>query len=257
MYEKSLQHGFYLLVYMCCCFQSCCPLPQKGINRDVNFVQSLDFDYLKIDASIAYQDHAYRRGNAHVKLRIKKDHIIWFSVLGPWGIEILRGVATPVGVTLLNRIQKTYAIYDYATLSTLWPGPWDYALLQALLLGELVHTPNPHKVVQQHAQQTVIQQQKEAWTLTHCINPTLKKVAKLVALSSQGSWQVTYDQFKPCQGGLLSRRAILTWYCRTTPTKPAMTLTLKAMKPQWPTKALHFPCSIPVQYEKKQAVLDW
>jgi Domain of unknown function (DUF4292) len=244
------QHCFWLLVWACC-FQACLPVPQKGPSKAEHPVQSLDFKYLKIGANVDYRDNTYRRGSAQVKFRIKKDQLIWFSVLGPWGIEIFRGIATPAGVTLRNRMQKTYAVYDYAALGTLWPAPWSYVLLQALLLGELAHAHDPHEVIQQDEQQVVIQQQKEAWTLTQFINPTLKKIEKLLATAIQGSFVATYNQFKPCQGGLLCRRATLAWYCRTTPAQPTWTVTLKGMQAQWSTKPLRFPLSMPTQYEKK------
>ena len=209
-----------------------------------------------MSTTISYQDHARRYSSAYVTFRIKKDHLIWFSILAPWGIEVLRGLITPAGITLLNHIQKAYYVYDYATLRALWPVPWNYALLQALLLGELANASTPQKFMQKNARPVVIQQ-KEAWTLTHFIHPTLKKVEKLVAATGQGTCVATYSQFKPYQGGLLSRRAILTWYCCTAPIQPAMTLILKGIKPQWPKKVLCFPFSIPASYEKKQVILDW
>jgi Domain of unknown function (DUF4292) len=251
MRQRSLQHYFWLLLSICWCFQACCPIPQKRLGHHAYFVQALDFEYLKIEANVAYQDHTHRRGSAHVKLRIKKDQLIWFSVLGPWGIEILRGIATPVSITLLDRMKKTCTVYDYETLGARWPGPWDYMFIQAVLLGELAHAYDPHEVVQQNSQQSVIQQQKEVWTLTHFINPTLKKIEKLVATARQSSFVATYNQFKPCQGGLLFGRATLTWYCYTTSAQPALTLVLKGMQVQRSTKPLHFPFAMPTQYEKK------
>ena len=256
MNRWCLRHSFWLLVWACC-FQDCRPVPQKGPSKDECRVQSLAFEYLKMSTTISYQDHAHHYSSAYVKFRIKKDHLIWFSILAPGGIEVLRGLITPAGITLLNHMQKAYCVYDYATLRALWPGPWDYALLQALLLGELANASTPHKVVQKNAQQVVMQQQKAAWTLTHFIHPTLKKAEKLVAATGQGTCVAAYSQFKPYQGGLLSRCAILTWYCCTAPTQPAMTLILKGMKPQWPKKVLCFPFSIPASYEKKQVILDW
>jgi len=256
MNRWCLRHSFWLLAWACC-FQDCCPVPKKGASKDECRVQSLDFEYLKMSTTVGYQDPTHHYGSGYVKFRIKKDHLIWFSVLGPWGIEVLRGIMTPTSITLLNHMQKAYYVYDYATLRSLFPGPWDYALLQAVLLGELAYAYGPHEVIQQNSQQAVIQQQKKTWTLTHIIHPTLKKVEKLVAVTGQGSCVAAYDQFKPCQGGLLFRRATLTWYYRTAPTQPAMTLVLKGMQAQWPKKSLCFPFSIPAHYEKKQAILDW
>ena len=242
------------------CFQACLPVPQKGPspNTDECLVQTLDFEYLKIGTTIGYIDHTHRYSSAYVNFRIKKDSLIWFSVLTPWGIEILRGIITSQGITLLNHMQKAYYVYDYATLRVLYPGPWDYALLQALLLGELAHSSSINEVIEQNAQHTVIQQQRKAWTLTHFIDPSLRKVEKLIATAIQGSFVASYEQFRSYQGdSLLFRRATLGWYRCTDPTQPAMTIILKNRKVQWPKKPLHFPFSIPVQYEKKQTILDF
>ena len=256
MYKRYLRHGFRLLVWACY-FQACHPVPQKGTRKDGGLVQSLAFEYLRIGATVGYQDQESYYDSVYVRFRVKKDHVIWFSVLTPWGIEIFRGIITPTRITFLNDRRKAYYVYDYVTLRSFWPGPWNYASLQALLLGELSHDTAPQKIIQKTAQQIVMQQKKEAWLLTYFLNPTLRKVEKLIATANHGRLVALYNLFKPCQGGLLFRRATLTWYYRTAPTQPAMILTLKGMQPQWPKKPLLFPFSIPAHYEKKQALQNW
>ncbi|MCU0318229.1 MAG: DUF4292 domain-containing protein [Amoebophilaceae bacterium] len=226
-------------------------MPQKIPIHDECLVQPLDFEYLKIGATIEYQDLTHQHSSAYVKFRIQKDHLIWFSVLGLWGMEILRGVVTPTSITLLNRVQKTYTVYDYATLCILWPGPWDYALLQALLLGELAHPHAPQDLIQRGAQGVVIQQKKAKWLLAYHIHPALQKIDRLVVKAKQGSMMATYQQFKPYIGGLLCMQATMTWYCHAVPAQPAITLALKGIQAQWSQKPLCFPFSIPARYEKK------
>lgn len=252
MNKRHFVHGFWLLVWACC-LQTCRPVPQKVRTADTHPVQALDFEYLKISTTISYRDQSQHSGTAYVKFRIKKDCLIWFSVLMPWGMEGLRGIITPTGITLLNRRQKVHYTYDYTALRALWPGPWDYALLQSLLLGELAHTTHnaTHNATRKIAQNGVIQQHKAAWKLTHFIHPTLKKVEKLVATAMQGSFVATYKEFKPCQGGHLFERATIHWYYHTTPTQPAMTVTLRGTQAQGSKKPLHFPFSIPEWYEKQ------
>ena len=251
MNKRGLGYDFLLLVCACCCFQACCSIPQKIPRHDKCLVQPLNFEYLKIGATIEYQDLARQCGSAYVRFRIQKDHRIWFSVLGLWGIEILRGVVTPIGVTLLDRVQKTCTVYDYATLRTLWPGPWDYALLQALVLGELAYPYAPQALIEQGAQRVVIQQRKAKWSLVYHIHPALKKIEKLVVEAKQSSMMAIYQQFKPYSGGLLFRQATMTYHFRTMQMQPAITLTLKGVQAQWSQKPLCFPFSIPARYEKK------
>lgn len=250
MRRQRWRYCFWLLVGSCC-WQACRPAPQRSPSRSDQLVQPLAFEYLKLSTTLSYHNAAPQYSSAYVKLRLQKDQCIWFAVFMPWGIEVMRGLITPTGVTLLDHMQKTYAVYDYATLRSLWPGPWDYPLVQALLLGELAQAYVAQEVVQEKEQQAVIQQQKEAWTLYHLVNLALSKVEKLVATASQGTLIATYHQFKPCQGGLLFGQASLNWYDYTAPTTPAITVTLAEIKAEWPKKPLKFPFVIPAHYEKR------
>ena len=242
---------YYWLLIGAGCWQSCLFLPQKSPVSHERPIQALDFEYLTLHATISYRQEGQSQRSAQVRLRLQKDQCIWWSVLGPLGIEILRGMATPTGVTLLNRTQKTYHIYDYATLQSLWPGPWNYALIQALLLGELARAHKPREVIQSNAQEIVIQQQIGAWMLNHLVNRDLGKLERLVAKGPRGTFIADYHQFKAYQEGLLFKKAAFNWYYGTTTTSPAMTVKLAGLRPRWSQKPLRFPFVIPANYEKR------
>ncbi|MEL6358446.1 MAG: DUF4292 domain-containing protein, partial [Bacteroidota bacterium] len=76
----------------------------------------MKFEYLKLSTAISYSEAGQPPRKASIQFRIQKDRYIWFTITGPWGVEILRGIVTPMSVTLLNRAQKTYYVYDYMTL---------------------------------------------------------------------------------------------------------------------------------------------
>lgn len=252
--KQHLQYVFWLLLGGYCC-QACYPALQKGTIKDDECpAQFLAFEYLKIGAVVDYQDQKNTPSRVHIRLRIKKDQLIWFSVSAPWGLEVLRGIITPVSITLLNHAQKAYYVYDYVTLRTIRPGPWDYTLLQALLLGELPCTTASYKTIQKNAQTIVMQQKKIGWTLTYFLNPTLKRVEKSIVTANKGSLVTTYNLFKPDQGSLLFKRATLAWYDRATPMRPNITVTLKGLRSKQSQKPLPFPFSIPAHYEKKQTM---
>mmetsp|Transcript_971 Transcript_971/g.2377 ORF Transcript_971/g.2377 Transcript_971/m.2377 type:complete len:256 (-) Transcript_971:853-1620(-) len=255
MNKQYVQCVFWLLVWVCC-FSTCLPVPQRENRTDDYLVQPLVFEYLKIGATIHYQGQAYQDKQVYINFRIKKDHLIWFSVLVPGGIEIFRGIITTNGITLLNRMQKVYYAYDYAMLYSLWPGPWDYTLLQALLLGELPSIVTTREVLPSNARKTMLQYEKNEWTLTYFIHPLLKKVEKVIATAKQGSWIAVYNQYTSCQGGLFYRWLTLHWYYGASPTHAAVRLTFKRRSIHWPKKLLRFPFSIPAQYEKKEATFS-
>ena len=235
-----------------CCWQACSlPLPQRSPGSNEGLVQPLDFTYLMLSTAISYREADQPRRKAYARFRIQKDQCIWFTITGPLGIEILRGMATPAGITLLNRTQKTYQVYDYPSLRALWPGPWDYRLMQALLLGELGRAYTPQEVIQGHTHEAIIQQKQGAWWLNYFVNPSLGKLEKLLAKSLQGTFTAAYQQFKPYQEGLLFKKATLSWHNDTTNDIPAITVKLAGLKPRWSQKPLKFPFSIPPGYEKK------
>ena len=251
MHRQFWRFYFWLLVGSCC-WQACLPVPQKSPRESTQEVQALDFEYLKLTATVHYYNATKRPcRSGYVKLRLQKDRCIWFTLSGPWGIEVMRGMITPAGVVLLYHMQKAYAVYDYTTLRSLWPGPWDYPSIQALLLGELTQAYTAQEVVQKHDQQAVIQQQKGVWRLEHTVNLALGKVEQLVATASQGTIVATYSKFKPRPGGLLFGQAKLSWYDHLAATMPARSVKLTKVKAQWPKKALKFPFAIPAHYEEK------
>ncbi len=239
---------FWILVWGQC-WQACLPGPQRSLSRSNQLVQPLEFEYLKLSATISCHNTKHSFGNAYVKFRVQKDQCIWFTVLLPGGIEIMRGMITTNGIALLNHIQKTYAVYDYKTLQSLWPGPWGYSLIQALLLGEPI-LERKNKIVQKNDRRVVIQQQKGAWFLSQQVNVGLGKMEELVATNDRENIRASYSYFKPTQRGLLFGQASFSWCCHKIANEPAITVTLAGVKAQWPQKALKFPFNIPAHYEK-------
>ena len=250
MSRPFLKQCLWLLVWGCC-WQACRPVPQKSPVLGDRLVQPLDFEYLKLGASILCVTDEHQYSSAYIRFRIHKDQCIWFSVSVAWGVEVMRGMVTPKDITLVNHIQQVYHVYDYAALGTAGAGPWDYALLQAVLLGELTRAYTAQEVIQEDAQQAMIQQHKAPWVINHLVNPALGKVEKLVASTLSGKLIAVYDQFKPYPGGLLFRQAKVHWYPCPAPAAPTLQVTLRRAKARWPKKPLSFPFSIPKHYEKK------
>lgn len=238
---------FWLLIGSYC-WQACVLLPQRSLGPSHSLIQPLDFKHLALSTNIRYYEAGKLQRRAYIKLRLQKNHGIWFSVLGPWGIEFLRGMITPVGITLLNHVHKTYHYYDYATLQTLWPGPWDYGLVQSVLLGELAQPYKPNELMKKSEEKIVVKQQKGVWILNHLLNKTLGRLEKLSAKGPQGAFTATYQQFKAYQQGMLFREAAFSWHDGINPT---MTLELVKLTPKWSETPLKLPFIIPAAYEKR------
>lgn len=70
-------------------------------------------------------------------LRIRKDSVIWISVSALLGIEVARIQITPDSLKLMNRINKTYWVADFAEADQLLGVSVNYKQLESALVGQI------------------------------------------------------------------------------------------------------------------------
>ncbi len=69
-------------------------------------------------------------------LRMKKDSIVWMSIMGPMNIEAARVLITPDSFQLLNKMGNEYAGRNFSFLSNWLLFPVSFPMLQQILAGE-------------------------------------------------------------------------------------------------------------------------
>ncbi len=107
-----------------------------------NMVKSVpSFSYLNAKLGVNYQKEGKEPIQFRVQMRMKKDSIIWMSLVPAMGIEAARVVLTADSVKLLNRLKKNYVLGSYHLLDSLMHTSINFDMLQALLLGENLHYP--------------------------------------------------------------------------------------------------------------------
>lgn len=89
----------------------------------------------KIAVSYASEKQSQSFG---VRVRLKKDSIIWLSITPALGIEIVRLTVTPDTIKLLNRLEKKYFVDSYDNAKEILKVDIDFSVLQAVLTGEFV-----------------------------------------------------------------------------------------------------------------------
>ncbi|MCK5823172.1 MAG: DUF4292 domain-containing protein [Bacteroidales bacterium] len=97
-------------------------------------VKSNELDYNSY--SIKYSAKINLKGSENSVngiLRIKKDSAIWISVSPGFGVELMRLLATPDSVKLLNKLNNTYFVGDYTYLNKIFNFQFDYYSLQSIL----------------------------------------------------------------------------------------------------------------------------
>jgi hypothetical protein len=97
-------------------------------------VQNLEFTYLNARGQLKLEDKGQSTSSGYA-LRMKKDSIIWVSVLPGLGIEAARFKMTRDSVYVMNRIHKEYTATSYDFLSNRFQVELDFNVVQAILLG--------------------------------------------------------------------------------------------------------------------------
>jgi len=77
-----------------------------------------------------------KENNVNGLIRIKKDSAIWISVSPGFGVEVMRILASPDSVKLLNKLNTTYFAGDYSYLNKLFNFKFDYNSLQSIFTNE-------------------------------------------------------------------------------------------------------------------------
>ncbi len=99
------------------------------------------FTYFAGKLAVNYQNGDKEPMSFRVQIRVKKDSIIWMSLVPAMGIEAARVVMTQDSVKLLNRLKKDYLLGNYHLLDSLMHTRINYAMIQALLFADIVHYP--------------------------------------------------------------------------------------------------------------------
>jgi hypothetical protein len=73
-----------------------------------------------------------------VRMRMKKDSIIWLSITPGLGIEAVRVVITPDSIQMVNRIEQKYFSESFSKTNEVLKLEVSFELLQSALTGEFV-----------------------------------------------------------------------------------------------------------------------
>jgi hypothetical protein len=112
------------------------PLKEEGPDSLYSRLKDneLRFDWLSAKFDASY-DQKRNSNNFKGQVRVRKDSLIWVSIIPALGIELFRMVITTDSVKYVNRFNKEYFLGDYALVSRFLQIHIDFDILQALILG--------------------------------------------------------------------------------------------------------------------------
>lgn len=109
--------------------------------RAIKLYKLVEGNQLKFNTlSIKFNANIEKSGESHSlsgTIRIKKDSLIWISIVPALGIEAARMMITKDTIKFINRINSTFYNGNYSYLNNMMNLDIDFSLLQAMLTNEL------------------------------------------------------------------------------------------------------------------------
>jgi hypothetical protein len=108
----------------------------------------IDFNTFSAKIKMDYRDSKDRKYDFNAFVRIRKDSVIWVSVIAALGIEAFRVMITPDSVAILDKLEKTVQYQRVEYLQQITQLPFDFRTLQDLIIGNPVYTEGDVKSFQ-------------------------------------------------------------------------------------------------------------
>ena len=127
-----------LLSFSCSPSRHVMKAPIKEEGADYLFAKlkqnELKYDWFSAKFSAEYSN-GKKENSFNGQIRIRKDSLIWISLIPMLGIEAVRIMISQDSVKMINRLNDSYFIGDYEYVNRFLNSNIDYDLLQAFLLG--------------------------------------------------------------------------------------------------------------------------
>jgi hypothetical protein len=108
----------------------------------------IEFNTFSAKIKVDYRDNKDRKYDFNAFVRIRKDSVIWVSVIAALGIEAFRVMITPDSVAILDKLEKTIQYQRVEYLQQITQLPFDFRTLQDLIIGNPVYTEGDVKSFQ-------------------------------------------------------------------------------------------------------------
>lgn len=100
----------------------------------------IDFNTFSAKIKVDYRDSKDRKYDFNAFVRIRKDSVMWVSVIATLGIEAFRVLITPDSVIILDKVNKTVQYKPATYLREITQLPGDFNTLQDLIIGNPIFT---------------------------------------------------------------------------------------------------------------------
>jgi len=242
----------FLLIFSACKKNNVLQGTATPVKIDKVNVLNLDFTYFNAKGRMQVEEEGDKISSG-VTVRIRKDSVIWISVVPGLGIEAARIRITQDSVHMLNRLKKEYFAGDYAIIKQKFKVDINFNLLQAILLGNYIPANNSEEKIimekpYQHSRQEVAN-----LLIDQFLDPERFKLKKITIKdqSNKNSIAVDYSQFELLGDKPFAKSAlIVVQQGEGDKVKGAIT-SIEYNKISLNESTLTFPFAVPQGYKKQ------
>jgi len=217
-------------------------------------IENVDFKYLTAKSKISFKSKDQDIDNANVSIRMRKDSILWLQiVVGP--IEVVRGIITRDSIQIIDRHNKAYYQYDFASLSQKFNFQLSFDLIQSILVGNMPIPKKPGERFKKENEYFMLRQTEGKISLENYIGEQNRRLKKLLVTEqpSKNSLTLNYEDFTQLTNYLFPYTSLiqLDYESKEDQQRYQTVFRIKHQKVELSEKTLTFPFSIPAKYEKK------
>ncbi|CAA9275957.1 MAG: hypothetical protein AVDCRST_MAG95-3027 [uncultured Adhaeribacter sp.] len=247
--------AIWLVLLFSACKRNSVPGSSAG-PRKINKVNvaNLDFNYFSAKGRMQFENNGEKIGTG-ITLRMKKDSVIWISVVPGLGIEVARLRLTPDSVMMINRLEKTYFADNVQALKDRFNVDLTFNMVQALLVGNYVPgQKNNEKLLAadplQHTQQSLGAALLDQYISTDSFK--LKKLQISDPSTPSNTITVDYTDFETIANNVSLAKSTLIVANTVKENKTSkMVASINLNKVEVNEKSLDFPFFIPADYRRK------
>jgi hypothetical protein len=113
----------------------------KMVHETLEKIQAnhIDFKTFSAKVHVDYSDSKDKKYDFNTFIRIRKDSVIWVSIIAALGIEAFRVTITPDSIRILDKLNKTFDFKSLDYIQDVAKLPIDFKTLQDLLIGNPVY----------------------------------------------------------------------------------------------------------------------
>lgn len=253
IYSLGLLLVFSALVFSCKSNRSALSAKHTNISIDSVLAKETKFTYLKSKFKLHFHD-SERDVKAKVRLRLKKDSLIWVSV-SKAGFEGIRGMVTRDSIYLLDRMKKIYRVSDFKTLSKNFNFEINYDILQSMILGNMpFRGANKSKIVQKE-KYWLIKQKRKTIDVENYVNNQNRKLEQvlLTDIITHNSLRMVYEDYAAYNDKVFPGKSSITvqYKPKNSTQKLITSISIKVSKVEFTDEKVKFPFRVSKKYTRE------